>query len=121
MNFGLLKPVRDAKYYAVLNLLKSEINGSDESIKKVQKAYRVIMTHAHKDKGGSNEWAAQVNAAKQCLMDSKSRQEYNEALERFGLTDGQKLDPNFEESIKNKINPAAPTEDLDDKELSIKR
>ena len=121
MNFRSLKQVKDARYYAVLNLLKSEIDGSTEAGKKVQKAYRLLMTHAHADKGGSNEWAAQVNAAKQCLLDPKNRQEYNEALERFGLSDGQKLDPDFEETIKKKINPAAPTEDLEATDLSVVR
>ena len=42
-------------------------------------------------------------------------------MERFGLSDGQKLDPDFEETIKKKINPAAPTEDLEDKDLSVVR
>ena len=50
--------MKDARYYAVLNLLKSEIDGSTEADKKVQKAFRSLMTHAHADKGGNNEWAA---------------------------------------------------------------
>ena len=58
MNFRNLKQVKDARYYAVLNLLKSEIDGSTEADKKVQKAFRSLMTHAHADKGGNNEWAA---------------------------------------------------------------
>ena len=71
MNFGLRKEAESAKYYAALNLLKSDLDGTNESIKKVQVAYRQLMAHAHADKGGSTQWATQVNKAKQCLMDSK--------------------------------------------------
>ena len=88
MNYEQIKPVRDARFYASLNLLKSEIDGSAASDTKVNKAFRLVMTHAHADRGGREEWSAQVNAAKQCLLDTKQRQLYNDALQRFSLKDG---------------------------------
>jgi len=73
----------------------------------VNKAYRHVITHAHEDEeGGSIEWSSQITAAKECLLDTNSRRLYNDALERFEITDGHQLDPNFEKSITNKINPA---------------
>ena len=108
MNYKHLPAVKDARYYAALNLLRAAVDGSDASDKKVNKAFRVVMTHAHKDRGGSNEWSAQVNAAKTCLVDVKAREQYNAALDRFGLPDGKQLVPDFTDKIAKKINPAAP-------------
>jgi len=65
------------------------------------------MIHAHQDEeGGSVEWSSQIAAAKQCLLDTNSRLLYNDALERFKITDGHQLDPNFEKSMPDNNVPS---------------
>ena len=76
------------QFYKTLNLLQSDVDGSEDSIAKVTKAHRVVIKFAHPDMGGSKEWAEQVNAAKACLLDSDQRAKYNAALAKFGLNDG---------------------------------
>ena len=73
MNWLDIEVVRTAKYYTALNLLRSEVDGSAESNKKVKRSFRNVMNYAHVDKGGSKEWAIQMNSAKNCLLDNEQR------------------------------------------------
>ena len=88
MNYLDPKAVSSARYYTALNLLKSEIDGSDSANQKIKDSFKQVMTHAHRDKGGSDAWSSQVLAAKKCLSDSSARESYNAALEKFGISDG---------------------------------
>ena len=49
--------------------------------------------------------------AKDHLLDPVRREKYNNALEVYGLADGQQKDPNFEATLKARQNKA-PTEVL---------
>ena len=71
------------------------------------------MKHAHKDKGGNQEWASQINAAKQCLTNSEQRTTYNQALSQFGIADGHALDQDFNSKVEKKINPLTQTPTLE--------
>ena len=43
-----------------------------------------------------------VNQAKMILSDPKQKAEYDKALERYNITDGQELDPQFTERIEKR-------------------
>ena len=59
--------------------------------------------------GGSEQDATYVNNAKKCLSSKKDREEYNAALEVYGLKDGLQKDKNWEQNLKKRLN-RAPTE-----------
>ena len=64
------------------------------------------MRYTHVDAGGSAQDATFVNKAKGCLSSKKDRDEYNAALEVYGLPDGLQKDKNWEENLKKRKNRA---------------
>ena len=93
--------VADCQYYQLLNLLRVDVNDTDEGKRKVVQKWNEIMKIAHPDKpGGDAAWAKKLNAAKITLTDPEKRQAYNAALDTFSLTDGQRRNPLFDQKMR---------------------
>ena len=81
--------VKNCKFFKSLNLHRTEVTGETKSIQKVMKAWRAVITYAHPENGGSQEWWDRVNMAYECLSNGWCRIAYVDALIRFNLDDGQ--------------------------------
>ena len=79
------------RYYSRLNLLRSEVVG-DNAKNQVQVAWQLAFRYAQANKGDPKE-AMNVNNAKKCLSDPAAREDYNNALDVYGLEDGRHKDP----------------------------
>lgn len=86
------------RYYSRLNLLRSDIVG-DNAKNQVHVAWQLAYRYAQANKGDPQE-AMNVNNAKKVLSDPKLREDYNNALDRYGLEDGRQKDPNWEATLK---------------------
>ena len=96
------KKVEELQYYQILNLTRSEVNDTKESKEKVITKWKFIIRTAHPDKpGGDAELTKRLNAAKVNLTNQTKRQAYNDALDKFQLTDGQRRNPNFDQTMRN--------------------
>ena len=69
----------------------------------MQEAWKLAVRYAHPDKGGSSLEAKHINIAKDVLKDDARRVDYNNALIKFGLPDGQTKRQNFEDYLKSRI------------------
>lgn len=57
-------------------------------IEVIRAAYKVLIAQAHTDKGGDNDLAVRINAAKTVLLDESAREKYDESLreqKKYGL------------------------------------
>ena len=66
------------------------------------KAWRAVITYAHPENGGSQEWWDRVNMAYECLSNGWCRIAYVDALIRFNLDDGQVVYVEFQKKLEMK-------------------
>ncbi|MEM2974468.1 MAG: hypothetical protein QW112_02485 [Candidatus Micrarchaeia archaeon] len=74
---------------------------SDEQLKALaESAFRTLMVHAHPDRGGSTEWAQELNMAHDELADSEKFAKYKEEYTSASMSKREQLDVIKEENAR---------------------
>ena len=69
----------------------------------MQEAWKLAIRYAQTSKGGSANEAKHVNLAREVLKDNERRLDYNNALIKYNLPDGQTKRPNFKDYLESRV------------------